>query len=86
MSEPASPGPDELCKFLSANLPQFIWMNDESGAIEFSNRHFAEYLGVIPENIAGLREMVHPEDLESLAARIGESARTGQDFETDHGT
>ena len=83
MAQPATVRPDDIFRFLSSNLPQFIFIAGENGAVEFASRHCSEYTGLCAEELADWRALIHPEDAAALAAHISGTAQTGQDCETE---
>jgi two-component system cell cycle sensor histidine kinase/response regulator CckA len=77
---------EELYRFLSEGMPQFVWVLDENGAVEYCNQHWTTYSGLSFERTAerGWLAMIHPEDVGEVVRRIRHSRQTGEDFEMEY--
>lgn len=72
-------------RLLTEAIPQQIWRTDETGHIEYGNRHLIEYLGVSADQLRGdaFFNVLHPED-EPLFRRGWQAAlESGGTFEVE---
>ncbi len=65
--------------------PQFIWMSDEKGSINYSNSTLLNYMGVTDAATAGegWLEKLHPDDRERTKAVWRNSILTGKPYEIE---
>ena len=71
---------------LADTMPQIVWTAVADGSVDYFNGRFYEYTGLTPERAlapVGWREIVHPEDLPSLAALRNEAVDRGEVFEAE---
>lgn len=68
---------------LTETLPQLIWMTDENGRQLFASGRWSEYTGVSPIDAAAWPQIVHPDDLESIAHSWADSLQTGRQHRTE---
>ncbi len=68
---------------LADSMPQLIWTADGSGTIDYTNRGFADFSGLIkPEIFKGPDSLlVHPEDYQGLIEKWGTARARGQIFQ-----
>lgn len=74
---------EEHFRKLADNVPQLMWLADSTGYIYWYNRHWYDYTGTGPEQMAGWRwKNVHdPELLPAVIERWTRSIETGEPFE-----
>jgi PAS domain S-box-containing protein len=67
---------------LADSAPVLMWVSKLDGSREFANRAYCEFLGLDYEAALSCdwRGLVHPDDLERIAAEEGLSETTGRDF------
>jgi len=73
-------------RILADSMPQFVWLADHQGALQYFNKALCDYTGL---NEEGFREhgwtgIVHPEERAGHAERWLHSITTGEDFLFQH--
>ncbi|HEU4328932.1 MAG TPA: CheR family methyltransferase [Roseiflexaceae bacterium] len=73
-------------RLMADTVPEFIWLTDAEGRVEFFNRRWIDYAGARdePETMAEVAaRFVHSEDAPRLTAAFQEARRTGNGFEIE---
>jgi len=73
-------------KFVTESMSQYVWTSDESGKIDYCNRHFLEFTGLTLEQVrAGETvQFIHPDDLPALTEKFTRSMATGLPFRHEY--
>ena len=73
-------------RFMADAMPQIIWTAGADGSPDYYNQRWNDYTGMTLEQSRdwGWLPVLHPDDLESSAARWMESYSTGVDYETEY--
>ena len=73
-------------KILTDAMPEFIWLTDSEGNINYFNRSVYNYSGLGPEQLEnrGWLQVVHPDDREENIRLWEKAIETGQDFLFEH--
>jgi PAS domain S-box-containing protein len=61
-------------RIMADSCPAMMWVSDAEGEIQFINRAYAEFLGVVDNEVAGYKPSVHPDDVSSYVEVIRRSA------------
>lgn len=72
-------------RFLAEAIPVQIWTARPDGSLDYVTRRVGEYFGLPPAQILadGWKDIVHSEDLPSVAERWMHSLRTGVPYEVE---
>lgn len=67
-------------------MPQFIWIAAPDGTIEYFNRPWLDYTGVGVEAMlaGGIKNVVHPDELDLTWERWNTALATGRPYETEY--
>jgi PAS domain S-box-containing protein len=69
---------EERFRILANSIPQFVWMADDNGAIEFMSNQWEEYTGIpAVEGRKLFSTLIHDEDVGSVRNKWGDSLKTG---------
>jgi PAS domain S-box-containing protein len=73
-------------RLLADSMPQFVWMGDINGNLNYFNRAVYEYSGLTPEMIEeqGWIIIVHPDDRDENINKWMHSINTGEEFIFEH--
>ena len=78
---------EEKFKFLADSMPQFVWIGDPIGNLNYFNKAVFAYSG-LPEELVmaegGWLEIVHPDERVENLRLWKEAITTGNDFEFSH--
>jgi PAS domain S-box-containing protein len=77
---------EEKFRLLSESIPQFIWMSDANGVLDYFSNSVFNYSGLTHEEASngGWIDIVHPEDREENIRRWQHAVATGEDFFMEH--
>jgi PAS domain S-box-containing protein len=74
----------ERFRILAEAMPQFVWVSDAEGRVEYVNRRWTEYTGQSVEQTGPQDDsMIHPEDASIMWERWNEAKATGADYEVE---
>src|SRR6185437_6438867 len=75
-----------LYRTLADTVPEIIFIIGPNGRTEFGNRRWYEFVGLEPSNTAGpdWEDLVHPDDIERVLARLEEAEAIGSIFEAEY--
>ena len=73
-------------RFMADAMPQIIWTAGADGSPDYYNRRWHDYTGMTMEESRawGWLPVLHPDDVETCAARWTASYSTGADYETEY--
>jgi PAS domain S-box-containing protein len=75
---------EEGFRILAEAMPQFVWMSDAEGRVEYVNRRWTEYTGqTIEQTGPHGDDVIHPEDASIMWERWNEAKQTGADYEVE---
>jgi PAS domain S-box-containing protein len=76
---------EALYRTLGEAAPDFVWISDATGHVEYANARWMEYSGLTLEelNSAGWEALIHPQDRTALAERWAAATRIGEPFEAE---
>lgn len=71
---------EQRYRTLAESMPQYVWVLDAQGQIEYANQHWIQGLGVTPDviNQMGWSQILHPEELADLQSRWQQSFCHGE--------
>ena len=71
---------------LADALPQMVWMAGPDGSLEYSNRQWADYAGIFPDEPGGpsWTAIVHPADVALASQRWQFSVSSGDPFDGEY--
>lgn len=72
-------------RFMAEAIPVQIWTAQPDGSLDYVTRRVGDYFGVPTDQILadGWKDVVHPEDLPSVAERWMQSLRSGVPYEVE---
>jgi PAS domain S-box-containing protein len=72
-------------RFLAETVPQLFWTAQPDGNVDYYNNNLYQYTGKSFEDLKGWgwKSIVHPDDLEEMLQRWGESIRTGKPLHSE---
>ena len=75
-----------LFKTLANSVPQLIWSTDNDGNYIYFSEQWKDFSGLDPEQIKnlGFRDIVHPEDLQTVIMAWTNARKTGQNFSYEY--
>ncbi len=67
-------------------VPEIIWTSDIDGMSDFFNRKCLDYTGLTLEQMRGTgwKVIIHPDDLDGVLSKWGNSLRSGDPFEIEY--
>jgi PAS domain S-box-containing protein len=74
-------------RLMADAVPQIIWITDAEGRVEFFNRRWSEYTGVLYDAKTAAEvaaKFLHPDDAAPTMERFEEARRTGGTFLVEH--
>ena len=70
---------------LATTIPQIVWTTDETGRLDYLSNQWEVYTGQsITEGLTENHLMIHPDDVEKLAACWKEAVETGAEWKMDY--
>ncbi len=72
---------EEMSRKLADAMPQIVWTADPSGAVDYYNQRWYEYVGARPDS--DWEQFVHPDDIPSFKAVFYEAIASGLTYETE---
>ena len=82
------PAESDLAGFclLADSMPQFVWIADTEGKLQYFNQAFYDYSGLKEDRLKNDRwtEIIHPEERAAYMERWLQSIATGEDFIFQH--
>jgi PAS domain S-box-containing protein len=77
---------EQKFKILADTMPQFVWIGDVDGNLNYFNCAVFDYSGLTPDQVftQGWIQIVHPDDREENITRWMSSIATGKDFLFEH--
>ncbi|MES2565578.1 MAG: response regulator [Bacteroidota bacterium] len=74
---------EKLFRNLAETLPNLVWITDEKGNQEYVSKRWLEYSGIDPQNSETWADLVHPEDLSTIAGAWSHSLQTGERYDAE---
>lgn len=66
-------------RLLTNTIPQFVWIADDKGKLEFLSEQFQKFAGrSVAEGLAGFRDLVHPDEREKIVASWFDALSKGE--------
>jgi PAS domain S-box-containing protein len=71
---------------LAESLPQLVWSSRPDGHVDYVNRRWREFTGLLPEQTMGdgWEVVIHPDDLPGVREQWRQSLETGQAYEWEY--
>ncbi|AGA91319.1 PAS domain S-box [Thioflavicoccus mobilis 8321] len=78
---------EQRFRAMAEGLPVIVWIAKPDGTREFFNRHYADFLGLAPEEVTGRehewRPFIHPDDVGPYLKLFRTSLRQQEPFEAE---
>ena len=87
LAEAALRQSEQRFRLMADAVPQIVWITDTEGRVEFFNKQWSNYTGVLYEPTTAAEvaaNFVHPEDGDRTIAAFNEARRTGGVFSVEH--
>ncbi|HEY9301986.1 MAG TPA: PAS domain-containing protein, partial [Phormidium sp.] len=77
---------NERYRILAEGLPQFVWISDPNGKLEYCNQCWYEYTGLNREETinSGWATVVYPDDVERLIEQWNVAVATNKSYEIEY--
>ena len=74
---------ENLYRTLADGVPELMWINTADGRLEFCNKHWLSYTGIIPELplTVPVLQLFHPDDLPAVVATRTQAIAAGEAYE-----
>lgn len=76
---------EEMFRFLANNIPQFVWIANSKGKLEYLNQRWYDFTGLSFENTKniGLSKILNPEQVDEIYNKWNHSMKTGEPYEIE---
>jgi PAS domain S-box-containing protein len=74
---------EQALRIILDNIPGFVFTLTPGGEIEQVNQRIVDYFGLQIDNLRDWRPHTHPDDVPTIAARLGHCLRTGDFYEVE---
>jgi hypothetical protein len=77
---------EQKYRFLAEVTPQFVWIAQPDGQIDYCNRHWYTYTGLTEAQTFsfGWKSVLHPDDLQRLLEQWNNAKETGKSYEMEY--